>query len=123
MLHHTGLGVEKTYDGIWFCASLLHLEWEELKAFFKNCHRFLKKDGVLFVSAKEEVQTGTDEKDRFYTNFDESLIRELLYEDTRYIMLRLWRTQDSLERETKRINLLVRNLGKYLKQLTLLLTK
>jgi cyclopropane fatty-acyl-phospholipid synthase-like methyltransferase len=100
---------EKTYDGIWACASLLHLKREKLKDFFKNCHRFLKKDGVLFVSAKEEIQTGTDEKERFFTNFDETLIRELVYEDSCYEMLRLWRTQDGLGRETKWINLLVRN--------------
>lgn len=102
---------EKSYDGIWACASLLHLQRENLKAFFKNCHQYLKKDGVLFVSAKEEIQTGTDDKERFFTNFDETLIRELVYDDPRYEMLRLWRTQDGLGRETKWINLLVRNLG------------
>ena len=105
---------EKSYDGIWACASLLHLEREDLKTFFKNCHRFLKKDGVLFVSGKEEIQTGTDEKERFFTNFDETLIRELVYDNPRYEMLRLWRTKDGLGRETKWINLLVRNLGSIL---------
>ncbi len=102
---------KKTYDGIWACASLLHLERKELQTFFKNCHRFLKKDGVLFVSAKEGVQTGTDEKGRFFTNFDETLIRELVYDDSHYEMMCLWRTQDNLGRETKWINLMVRNLG------------
>jgi 2-polyprenyl-3-methyl-5-hydroxy-6-metoxy-1,4-benzoquinol methylase len=116
---HTGITVqcctiqewepEKSYDGIWACASLLHLERKELKVFFENCHRFLKKDGVLFVSVKEEIQTGTDDKERFFTNFDEALIRELVYDDPRYKMLRLWRTQDGLGRETKWINFLVRN--------------
>lgn len=65
----------------------------------------------MFVSAKEEIQTGTDDKERFFTNFDETLIRELVYDDPCYEMLRLWRTQDGLGRETKWINLLVRNLG------------
>ena len=102
---------EKAYDGIWACASLLHLEREDLKTFFKNCHRFLKKDGVLFVSAKEGVQTGTDEKGRFFTYFDDALIRELVQDDSCYEMLRLWRTRDNLGRETKWINFLVRNLG------------
>lgn len=102
---------KKTYDGIWACASLLHLERKELHTFFKNCHRFLKKDGVLFVSAKEGVQTGTDEKGRFFINFDETLIRELVYGDSRYEMLRLWSTKDGLGRETNWINLLIKNLG------------
>jgi len=65
----------------------------------------------LFVSAKEEIQTGTEEKERFFTNFDETLIRELVYDDPSYEMLRLWRTQDCLGRETKWVNLLVRNFG------------
>ena len=102
---------EKAYDGIWACASLLHLEREDLQVFFKNCHRFLKKGGVLFVSVKEGVQTGTDEKGRFFTFFDDALIRELVYNDPQYEMLRLWRTRDNLGRETKWINMLVRNLG------------
>lgn len=102
---------EKFYDGIWACASLLHLKREDLKSFFKNCHGFLKKGGVLFVSAKEGIQTGTDEKDRFFTYFDDVLIRELVQDDPRYEMLRLWRTQDNLGRKTKWVNLLVRNLG------------
>ena len=102
---------EKSYDGIWACASLLHLKREELKVFFKNCNRFLKEGGVLFVSAKEEILTGTDEKERFFTNFDKTLIRGLVYDNPRYEMLRFWRTQDGLGRETKWINLLVRNLG------------
>ena len=102
---------DKSYDGIWACASLLHLEREELQAFFKNCHRFLKKGGVLFVSVKEGEKNGTDEKGRFFTYFNDALIRELVQDDHRYEMLRLWRTQDNLGRETKWINLLVRNLG------------
>ena len=102
---------EKAYDGIWACASLLHLKREELKIFYENCHRFLKKDGVLFVSAKEDIQTGTDEKDRFFTNFDEEIIQELIYDDSRYEVLRFWHTQDKLGRETKWVNMLVKNLG------------
>lgn len=101
---------EKSYDGIWACASLLHLEREDLQVFFKNCHWFLKKNGIMFVSAKEEIKTGIDEKERFFTNFDETLIRELVYDDPRYEMMRLWRTQDGLGRKTKWINMLVRNL-------------
>ena len=87
------------------------LNREELRDFFKNCHRYLKKDGILFDSAKEEIQTGTDDKNRFFTNFDETLIKKLVYEDPYYEMLRLWRTQDGLGRETKWINLLVKKLG------------
>ncbi len=40
----------------------------------------------MFVSAKEEIQAGTDEKERYFTNFDEILIRELVYDDSCYEM-------------------------------------
>ena len=58
-----------------------------------------------------DLNTGTDEKGRFFTYFDDDLIRELVQDDPRYEMLRLWRTRDNLGRETKWINMLVRNLG------------
>ena len=65
----------------------------------------------VVVAAGADAQSGTDEKGRVFTYFDDVLIRELVQDDSRYKMLRLWRTQDELGRETKWINMLVRNLG------------
>ncbi|MBR0379228.1 MAG: class I SAM-dependent methyltransferase [Mogibacterium sp.] len=55
------------YDGIWCCASLIHLSDEEKARFFRNLERNLKPGGVLFVSVKEGIETGRD-GDGVYTN-------------------------------------------------------
>src|SRR5574344_1265709 len=38
------------FDGIWACASLLHIPSSELKDVFKRCYAALKKDGLMYVS-------------------------------------------------------------------------
>ena len=43
---------EVKFDGIWACASLLHLKPEELDAVLKKFTRFLKPGGVFFMSFK-----------------------------------------------------------------------
>jgi SAM-dependent methyltransferase len=40
------------YDGIWACASLLHLPYLELNSIFHKLHDALKKDGILYTSFK-----------------------------------------------------------------------
>ncbi len=40
------------YDGIWACASLLHLPYLELNSIFYKLYDSLKKDGILYTSFK-----------------------------------------------------------------------
>jgi len=47
-----GIEFADMFDGIWACASLLHVSSENLKEVFKRCARALKKDGVMYVSFK-----------------------------------------------------------------------
>lgn len=55
------------YDGMWCCASLIHLNDEEKARFFRNLDRNLKPGGVLFISVKEGIETGRD-SDGVYTS-------------------------------------------------------
>ena len=68
---------EIKFDGIWACASLLHLEPEELKSVITKFAGFLKPGGVFFMSFKY----GTEDyvKDGRYFNCQtEGSIAELL---------------------------------------------
>ncbi len=42
-----------SFDGIWACASLLHLRREEILAVLRSFNNFLKENGVLFILVKE----------------------------------------------------------------------
>jgi superfamily II DNA or RNA helicase/SAM-dependent methyltransferase len=65
------------FDGIWACASLLHLRQAELPDAFERLWRGLKPGGVLYVSFK----LGDGERthgDRFFTDLNEQTLQDLL---------------------------------------------
>ncbi len=66
---------QEPFDGIWCCASLLHLREEEANAFFQNLQYNLKPDGILFLSVKEGIKTGYDEKGRYMRNYTEQELK------------------------------------------------
>ena len=60
-----------SYDGIWACASILHLEKSSLKDVFRKMERALKNGGYIYTSFKY----GDKEEyinERYYTFFNES---------------------------------------------------
>lgn len=77
---------EQSFDGIWACASLLHLERTEVPAVLAAFYRRLKPGGVLFVQVKEGVgkklvRDGMlGKKRRFFTYFQPDAVRALLSE-------------------------------------------
>ncbi|MBQ6456481.1 MAG: class I SAM-dependent methyltransferase [Mogibacterium sp.] len=66
------------YDGIWCCAALIHLNDEEKARFFRNLDRNLKPGGVIYISAREGIETGVDDKGRYMSNCTEEELREYL---------------------------------------------
>ena len=40
------------YDGIWACASILHVPYESMVAILQKLYEALKDDGVLYLSFK-----------------------------------------------------------------------
>lgn len=68
----------KPFDGIWCCASLIHLGEQEKERFFNNLKYNLKKDGVIYISVKDGIETGLDEKGRFVSNCTEAELRDYL---------------------------------------------
>ena len=68
--------VEK-YDGIWACASILHLAWDELVAVLQKMVRAVKAGGVIYTSFKYGQFTG-ERNGRFFTDLDEEGLARLL---------------------------------------------
>ena len=65
------------YDGIWACASLLHVPFEELGGIVENLLRALRRNGVLYMSFKYGNHSET-RNGRFFTDMDENRLRTLL---------------------------------------------
>ena len=89
---------EEPYDGIWCCASLLHLDDKGLEDFFQNLKRNLKAGGAIYISVKAGIETGFDNKGRFMKNFTEGELRDYLALAGIEIV-QTWNTGDQLNRE------------------------
>ena len=90
---------EEIYDGIWANASLLHLMFNEIEEFVCRASDYLKPNGVLYISMKTGIQTGCDNNGRFFTDFSEEKVQQIVAKSTAFIVIDSWRTGDSLSRE------------------------
>ncbi|MBI2547919.1 class I SAM-dependent methyltransferase [Candidatus Woesearchaeota archaeon] len=86
------------YDGIWACASLLHLPKNDVARALTEWKRLLKKDGLLFVSVKEgkgEMMLPDKIGKRFFSFFTIDELKELL-ESTGFTILHAERVLDTV---------------------------
>lgn len=59
------------YDGIWACASILHLPWSELADVMRKMQAALKANGIIYTSFKHG--TFSDERNgRYFTDMTEA---------------------------------------------------
>ena len=110
----TGLIEEWTtstpFDGVWCCASLMHLDDSALEQFFENLKYNLKPGGVLFMSVKSGIETGLDEQGRYFRNFTEEDVHEIITQHGEFELKELWYTEDKLSRDSFRwMNVIIEN--------------
>lgn len=68
---------ETEFNGIWACASLLHLKPEEIKIVVRNLTKALKPDGCFYMSFKYGKFQGL-RNDRYFTDLTEENLEKLL---------------------------------------------
>ncbi len=102
------------FDGIWACASLLHVSETELENVLAIFHRALKQDGVLYASWKYGESERMD-GERFYCDMTEEKLRRVLARanlkarEGLFDCLECWVAEDSLPsgREQKWLNVVL----------------
>lgn len=78
------INLNSSFDGIWACASLLHLKRDECITVLRNFQHMLMPGGILFLLMKEGtgeqlVTSGTIEGDtRFFTYYMSDDLRQML---------------------------------------------
>ena len=99
----------ETYDGIWACASILHLPEKELKVTLHRIQRALKPGGILYTSFKYGTYEGL-KNGRYFTDFTEETLIVFWSEIKGLRIIDTWITGDVRPgREEERwINLLAR---------------
>ncbi len=100
---HTGLPVQvkafadverkEEFDGIWCCASLLHVPSLELPGVMRRLADALKPGGVWYVSFKYGVAE-REVDGRMFTDMDEHSLRTLVDKVAQLAILELWLTRD-----------------------------
>jgi SAM-dependent methyltransferase len=108
VLHRTFGEVEwsQTFDGVWACASLLHLPLPELADAVCRLTEALRPSGAFFMSFKQGTQQG-ERNGRFFADLDDRRLRELIANEPRLYINRTWETADQRGRaDTRWINAL-----------------
>ncbi|AZT89213.1 class I SAM-dependent methyltransferase [Caldicellulosiruptor changbaiensis] len=81
------------FDGVWACASLLHVPRSKIDLIFRKIYLALKKNGIFYSSYKygntEEFRNG-----RFFNNYDESSFMALLKNHPYFELLEMKTTND-----------------------------
>ena len=97
------------YDGIWACASILHLPRMELADVLGKVETALRIDGVLYASFKYGTFEGM-RNGRYFTDFSEETLKEFWEPVTSMRIFDQWITEDVRpdRKEEKWINLLAR---------------
>lgn len=97
------------YDGIWACASILHLDRDDLIDVFHRIARALKDNGILYTSFKysefEGVRNG-----RYFTDFTLESFNEFQTNIPEFIIEKKWITSDvrAGREDDKWLNLIMR---------------
>ena len=84
---------ERKFDGVWACASLLHLSLGDIKVVMKKMAVALKEDGTFYVSFKYGTFSG-ERNGRFFTDMDESSFDSLLEDVPELEIYREYITED-----------------------------
>ena len=82
------------YDGIWACASLIHLQEEEVLQFFEKIDQYLNDNGIIYISGKNGLSTGKVEDGRFFLEFTEQLVEKIQTVNKQLKLEQLWYTED-----------------------------
>lgn len=100
------------YDGIWACASLLHVPRADLKEVVAKLSALLKQKGVLYASFKKGEQD-FEAEGRYFTAFTIDSLKAFLMLFPELEILDLWESSDALANRENVvwINVLVRKVG------------
>lgn len=81
------------FNGIWACASLLHLPKNELENVLETLLKALKASGVMYVSFKAGTGEAM-EKGRFFSYYNENELKSILQKVGSNEVVKCWTSED-----------------------------
>jgi SAM-dependent methyltransferase len=93
LLRFDELDYDSEFDGIWACASLLHVARQDLDPVLTRFTRAVKPNGIFYLSFKygdsERMDGG-----RFFNDLNENLLGTVLANHPQLALVRVWTTED-----------------------------
>lgn len=90
---------KEKYDGVWACASLLHVPKDEIDESLSRLADSLKPGGVLYASFKDGNEESVDGKGRFFSYYDEAALEQLINKHPNLELIKFWQNGDTLNRK------------------------
>ena len=81
------------FDGVWACASLLHVPRDKQRSVLHRIATALKDEGVLYASWKYGTQDRTADGKK-YVDMNDRLIYEIIKEVPEIHIVKMWTTKD-----------------------------
>ena len=103
------LDEKEKYDGIWACASILHLPKKQLREVLKNMYAALKSKGWIYISFKYGEFEG-ERNGRYFTDFTTDTFKDFIHDMHGLKIEEQWITSDVRpgRGEEKWLNLILR---------------
>lgn len=99
---------ENAYEGIWACATLLHVPSSEIIEVFRRLTRALKQEGIFYVSFKYGTFEG-ERGGRLFNDYTEEKFAQLFSHFPELEIVETWITDDVRpDREEKWLNVIMR---------------
>ncbi len=105
------LDYQENFDGVWACASLLHLSFEGAQRALAKLTTALKPGGTIFISLRQPLNNTDSEtvEDRFFQYYTQPKFEELLSTELRLENVEIWKSDSNLKNDLgKWINVLAR---------------
>ena len=104
---------DDVFDGIWACASLIHLTEDEMRKVMKKLVQALKENGVLYFSVHRGDRDGIYHG-RYFHDYNRRELQSLMEEYPELEVVDIWTTQDVRSEKSDKLwlNVLARKTGK-----------
>ncbi len=100
---HTGLEVlnmkfeeldfDEVFEGIWACASLVHVSSKKMPEILRKIRKALEMNGILYFSVKKGDFEGY-RNERYFTDYEKSDIKELFAKVEGFEIIDIWKSED-----------------------------
>lgn len=93
------MNFREEFDGIWACASLLHISKHEMPDVMRRFIQALKVGGIFYISLKRGEGEQVAEDGRFFNYYTEESFRKLLADFPSLQEIAFWKTEETRSRQ------------------------